>query len=755
MEDLITLGGNVIPTQDLKDSRAAAFAYYAGNPENPAFELVECRHSPGVECVVVRAFAEVPQRPRHDIRSEEPLLVMFLQDERSLPDVLTLRRDFPSVPHLNLRHTPVPKSLCLFAERPEDVFLRWTPALLGQRILWWLSETARGNLHQQDQALEPFISGELRPLVIPATLFAQGREEVLVVSETDAGLGRSVLIAERPDHHSGTSPNAGVTLLAFMLPVQEHGVINLEPQTMRQLQELCLSGGFDLLHALKEILSSKIGQLSPDSVGTILLLAIPKSRGSDTEVEAFDYYGFRCAVPVGIAPNSPLNEVGPRRLGEALGVLARQGSWQVPVIGGGQDVDAGLAEGVYLQMLIPRAALIPELAAAFSGHSERGTTRFLAIGQGALGSQIFANLAKQGYGQWTLLDEDYLLPHNLVRHAVMGRSIGRAKATEMARQINAMYPSAPLARGIVVNLLFPGPQAEAVSQSLDDAEIILDMSASVAVSRYLALDAYSSAMRVAAFLSPSGNDLVFMSEGKGRAITIDAIETQYLRTVLDEESLVGHLDGGDEQVRYGGSCRDVSARISPESVALHAAFGAAAVRRTASTGKSMLVVWRYSPEQIAVERLELPLRATITLNAGEWTIVTDEGLRDKLMALRQAKLPRETCGVIIGYFDMVHKRIYVVDVLPAPPDSQEEPDGCLRGVQGLQDAVASASKKTLGQVEYIGEWHSHPDAISCTPSLSDRTQMEWLKMRMHPEVKPALILIACENHVLTAFLHKP
>ena len=681
--------------------------------------------------------------------------MMFFQDERFLPDVLTLRHDFPRVPHLNLRHTPVPKSLCLFAERPEDVLLRWTPALLGQRILWWLSETARGNLHQQDQALEPFISGELRPLVIPATLFAQGQEEVLVVSEIDAGLGRSVLIAGRPEHLSSVPPNARVTLLAFMLPVQEHGIINLEPQTMRQLQELCLSGGFDLLHALKAILSSKIGQISPDSAGTILLLAIPKSRESGAEAEAYDYYGFRCAVPADIAPNSPLNEIGPRRLGEALGILARQGSWQVPVIGGGQDVDVGLAEGVYVQMLIPRVALTPELAAAFSGHRERGTTRFMAIGQGALGSQIFANLAKQGYGQWDLLDEDYLLPHNLVRHAVMGRSIGNAKATEMAQQINAMYPSAPLARGIVANLLSLGPQAEAILQSLNDAEIILDMSASVAVSRHLALDVHSSAMRVAAFLSPSGHDLVFMSEGEGRAITIDTIETQYLRTVLDEEALVGHLDGGDEQVRYGGSCRDVSARISPESVALHAALGAAAVRRAALTGEAMLLIWRYSPQQIAVERLELPLRTAIILNAGEWTVVADEGLRDKLMALRQLKLPCETCGIVLGYFDMVHKRIYVVDVLAAPPDSQEEPDGCLRGVQGLQEAVASASKKTLAQVEYVGEWHSHPDAVPCTPSSSDHTQMEWLKTRMHPEMKPALILIACENHVLTAFLHKP
>ena len=218
---------------------------------------------------------------------------------------------------------------------------------------------------------------------------------------------------------------------------------------------------------------------------------------------------------------------------------------------------------------------------------------------------------------------------------------------------------------------------------------------------------------------------------------------------------MGHLDGKDEQVRYGGSCRDLSARIPPENVALHAALGAAAVRRAVLTKKAMLLVWQYSPEQIAVEHLEIPLRTAILLNAGEWTIAMDEGLRDKLMALRQVKLPCETCGILLGYFDMVHKRIYVVDVLPAPPDSQEEPGGCLRGVQGLQEAVASASKRPLAQVEYVGEWHCHPDASFCTPSSSDHAQMEWIGMRMHPEVKPALILIACENHVLTAFLHEP
>ena len=55
-----------------------------------------------------------------------------------------------------------------------------------------------------------------------------------------------------------------------------------------------------------------------------------------------------------------------------------------------------------------------ELAAQMNGYDGDGTTPdMVAIGVGALGSQVLTNLVRSGYGRWTLVDEDVLHPHNL------------------------------------------------------------------------------------------------------------------------------------------------------------------------------------------------------------------------------------------------------------------------------------------------------------------------------------------------------
>lgn len=49
------------------------------------------------------------------------------------------------------------------------------------------------------------------------------------------------------------------------------------------------------------------------------------------------------------------------------------------------------------------------------------------VGVGALGSFIADALARSGVGRMTLVDNDFLLPGNLVRHLASSRSVGRAK----------------------------------------------------------------------------------------------------------------------------------------------------------------------------------------------------------------------------------------------------------------------------------------------------------------------------------------
>ena len=111
---------------------------------------------------------------------------------------------------------------------------------------------------------------------------------------------------------------------------------------------------------------------------------------------------------------------------------------------------------------------------------------------------------------------------------------------------------------------------------------------------------------------------------------------------------------------------------------------------------------------------------------GGWRIFWDAELERKLKEYRNAKLPKETGGVLIGSYDMARRIIYVFDATEAPPDSQECPHGFLRGSAGLQEAVERIRKATSGRLDYIGEWHSHPTQ-NTEPSSRDRNVVKWVK----------------------------
>src|SRR5208337_5028589 len=47
-----------------------------------------------------------------------------------------------------------------------------------------------------------------------------------------------------------------------------------------------------------------------------------------------------------------------------------------------------------------------DIAARLNGQKESITKSIVAIGVGALGSQVVMNLARSGFGKWTLIDND-------------------------------------------------------------------------------------------------------------------------------------------------------------------------------------------------------------------------------------------------------------------------------------------------------------------------------------------------------------
>jgi proteasome lid subunit RPN8/RPN11 len=345
--------------------------------------------------------------------------------------------------------------------------------------------------------------------------------------------------------------------------------------------------------------------------------------------------------------------------------------------------------------------------------------------------------------RYAIVDDDELLPHNIARHALHSAYVGHPKTTGLVHYLDQLYDTG--AKGIVANVLKPAEQTELLASAFERAEVILDVSASVTVARYIALDVASSARRVSVFLNPTGTDVVVFAEDTRRTLKLDDLESQYYRAVNTSLQLQGHLETNDGRLRYGRSCRDISTSMSTYLVSSLASLASEAIRRALRTPDASIKILRSNRDTLAVVSCDVPVNRVFKEHIGDWTLILDAELLEKLHGLRSAKLPNETGGVLLGVYDLDRKTIYIVDTISSPPDSEEWPTLYIRGSEGLLEQVQSVAKRTGSQLEYVGEWHSHPDNCATRPSPDDLQVFAWLTEHMATAGLPALMAIVGEQ----------
>ena len=152
-------------------------------------------------------------------------------------------------------------------------------------------------------------------------------------------------------------------------------------------------------------------------------------------------------------------------------------------------------------------------------------------------------------------------------------------------------------------------------------------------------------------------------------------------------------------------------------------------------------------ESGAVDVHEPAVTPADSFRAEEWTVSIDQGLTDRIVSMRAARLPEETGGVLTGIVDIPAKRIQLVDAAPAPPDSKASASGFERGTSGVREYLERVNEQTRGQVRYVGEWHSHPPHVGALPSPTDQSQIDWLATLFDMDTLPALMLIAADRRV--------
>lgn len=701
----------------------------------PGIALVEVRHDTLTGRVGISITVEVerPQVLELPIRAVEPIAILLRTAGDAPPAVLSLRADFPDSNHQTWVPEGFPLALCTDDRPWSEAALSWTPVDMIRRIQLWLAKAARGELHETARPLEPLFFPAPQALIIPRSAFAadgQTAELVGFVHSED----KRVIVAHDLMQLPEALRDRGRLLIA-VVHAGDRQVTRMRhaPTTLQNLIDEVRSCGVDLIKELRTKLQGWAGLEKSDVrrlTSLLVIIVAFRLKGADGQI-AQDIKAFITSDTAG-------------EVGVALGALLANKS------------DKG-AKDAYLRALVAGPATVDKVhiepcevhltfdrqrGAQMSGRSFDDRKAIL-VGAGSLGSQVAINLAREGSFRWTIVDDDRLLPHNLARHALMPEDVGLPKAMAVARMIERLTgdPTASLCTSINRTTMLD-MQAEAL-RALTDAEIIIDASASVAAARCLS-DIDVPARRVSVFFNPSGTDVVVLAEAADRSVTLRDLEAQYYQLLLSTPGLAAHLSADVSRIRYSGSCRSLTNTISASNAALLSSLASRGIRRGLQDTHASIRIWSTSEtgETTCHQQVgRVPHRTEL----GGWQLAYDQPALDDVSAMRNGKLPAETGGVLVGIADMTCKRLDLVSALPAPPDSVHADDHFERGTEGLQVAIAAVAARTMHQVRYIGEWHSHPPQTLPLPSRTDLLQLSWLRSALAIDGLPALMAIAAES----------
>jgi hypothetical protein len=695
------------------------------------------RREDGHEVLLLRVATGRPQRPACPILREEIIGILFAQDER-YPYVMSGREDFPDTPHQNIIIPGVPYSLCIDDRGWREAKITYTPAELLQRIILWFEKAGKGELHEENQPLDPYFLGKSGTVILPGPIFEQKPEERcdLVVIQANSKLGIMQLVYSNTVNLQKVKEH--VTTLVFVTLEIEPGHMSrlrVAPSHLTTLHQEMQARGVNLF----EILTNKINYWISENdnwkkfrfkshLGIMVKMPVIHPRTGHTDAHSMIAFVTECS----------LGEVG-----VSLGRLDKNDMDigdlpYVPTLNPG-PVDPAQVEHIRLDTLNVTASFDSGLAARMAGREKHDQRKVTMVGAGAVGSLVADSLSREGRFNWTFIDNDVLLPHNLARHALSGISIGSPKAEHLAFHLRVNIHGCD-AVGIVADVIEPNDQAEQIEKALHDADILLDASASVPVSRHLC-DLTATARRAAFFFNPAGTSAVLMVEDAERMVDLRAIEAVFYSQILEEPSLMDILVIPPERLPYSGDCRALTTRMPSSRAQILSGLITQSLGRALDEPQACLRAWRLAEDGSVMVSSHRP-EPLLSYPLGDWRVRLLPSVANRLQNMRQNKLPHETGGALLGVVDIPKRRIEVMGALPPPPDSEERLDGFLRGTEGLQGLVKNCMALTLDHIRYVGEWHSHPRGCGTAPSCIDFGQLAILSETLSADGCPGIQVIA-------------
>ncbi|MGE4482928.1 ThiF family adenylyltransferase [Acidocella sp.] len=725
--------GAPIAANALRDDRAAALADYLINAPDGDATFIDTRQTEKFDAVIFQIRTYPPQDRAADIHHVEEVAAIFTE-RHCHPVLFALRGNFPHIAHCNPVGAQLPVAPCIDDRPWADAALTWTPYSYIARVRWWFAMAAEGGLTGAGQVVDPVFLPLGPDLLIARKLLMSlnsAKSYALVFLKNDVA-PKALRLVEADDPTAHSSHPFRVFFVA--LPPRSPGALQDVPRTLSEFLDLGGLGDNGFLPSIGKFISQC------DAAALTCRLAILLH----CPVQGIE--GLRRDDFLALTSSSSIGEIG-----TALGIL--------------QPMPDGIR--VWGKVLSPMLALDPnfatlpligldvsldydqELSRVSCGIEDGAALPVTLLGAGALGSHLATILVKEGAHEFrAVIDEDWLRPHNVARHALSPGEIGQSKAPALARELGKYQCVHP--DSIIADVVGSVEDRDAVKAALEKSEIAIDATASVAVGRELA--ALNVRQRcVSIFLNPRGDSVVMLMEDADRSIPLSVLEAQYYRLILHEPALQAHLAVDSSGIRHSAACRGASAKIPESRIAALTGIVATGVATGLRKPDAAVNVWTLSNDGSSRCDIIVPT-GVVDKHFGEWSVSVDRALLEQLAIRRRDHLPCETGGVLIGIVDVPRRQIFVVDALPAPPDSVSSRNGFERGVVGVADKLAEIGSRTHGMVRYLGEWHTHPARSSSLPSSVDFDQLISLHTQLTREQLPATMLIFADGEFSIAQL---
>ena len=734
--------------KDLKVPRAIDFHQFIENHGgSTAHIFATYQFKKGEDLLFLDVETGRPQRPAYDIKRREVVAIIFSEGNYP-PFILSDRIDFPDTPHQNNVPAGSPYSLCVDDRSWPEAELTYTPAELLQRIVEWFQKTSRDELHGINQPLDPFFFSTQANFTLPKDVFsiAEGDQFDLFAFFKSKDSGNNLSSYPITNAWSEEHSEGACVFIAIEVEPTQMKRIRSTPSTLADLHRELDQRGAKLLDLIAARIKRWIEEEDKWTYKRLdarlgVLLKMPIVHPRTGVIDGMNMIAFvlndKSLGDVGIA----LNVIYPNPIkgGCTYGLAIPAGSWNI------EDFeDFSLATGNV------HAAFDPDLATKMAGHSEINSQKVVMIGAGAIGSMVAEPLSREGRFEWVIVDNDILFPHNLARHSLTAFDLDHPKAVGLAYKL-AQNCTGLTSSYIAANSLALRDHEAEFKKATEEADYIFDASASVATSRNLC-NLPVPARRLSFFYNPVGDTAVLMAEDALRKIDLITLEAFFYHQILTTPALADILRLEPSQIPYSGDCRALTTQLPASKVQILSGLVAMGINDILKTDKATLRIWQLNPES-SVKASMVEVDEPIA-KKNEWRVRILAPVESQLRKMRIMKLPCETGGALMGIVDVPNKRLEILHALPAPPDSKESRNEFLRGTEGLTDIVTESMARTLDQIRYVGEWHSHPLGCNSRPSCIDMRQLAELSATLSMDGCPGVQLIVGETDISVAILKK-